>query len=311
MEHRRPPDVVESRSRRRVWQARTGDRFAIGIRGTELADLAGLAPAQPVGLVLVDATGDSVTASWIQPPGPVTTYTVAWREVMSGQGADDNWTEVTHTGTGADSEYTVGGLPDRNTEYEVRVKAINGIGESGWSAVAAASTNNRKPNDDIELHADNAEPTGIWSDGTTLWVADAADAVLYRYNLADGAYLNNTFATTASPASNEGVWSNGETVWVLTSDTPTSDGLAQGVTSRCGLGACVLAYDAASGRRQGLLEIDVASVAEAAGLWADGAVMWVAGSGHKAYAFDMATRNAVSAPATSRSAPPTIRRPTH
>ena len=32
------------------------------------------------------------------------------------------------------------------------------------------------------IAAGNAIPRGIWSDGTTMWVADPADAKLYAYN---------------------------------------------------------------------------------------------------------------------------------
>ena len=36
------------------------------------------------------------------------------------------------------------------------------------------------------MHADNAHPTGLWSDGTTLWVLDYEDEKIYAYTLADG-----------------------------------------------------------------------------------------------------------------------------
>ncbi|MBC6410623.1 MAG: hypothetical protein GDA42_09235 [Ekhidna sp.] len=35
------------------------------------------------------------------------------------------------------------------------------------------------------MYADNDTPTGIWSDGTTLWVADYNDYKLFAYRLAD------------------------------------------------------------------------------------------------------------------------------
>ena len=35
------------------------------------------------------------------------------------------------------------------------------------------------------IAAGNAHPTGIWSDGTTMWVAEWDDDKLYAYNLAD------------------------------------------------------------------------------------------------------------------------------
>ena len=39
--------------------------------------------------------------------------------------------------------------------------------------------------------AGNADPQGMWSDGTTMWVADDEDDKLYAYTLATGAYDTN------------------------------------------------------------------------------------------------------------------------
>ena len=38
----------------------------------------------------------------------------------------------------------------------------------------------------FDLHADNASPQDIWSDGTTMWVADGTYGKLYAYNLSGG-----------------------------------------------------------------------------------------------------------------------------
>ena len=42
---------------------------------------------------------------------------------------------------------------------------------------------------DLTLHSDNGAPRGIWSDGSTMWVADFSDRKLYAYALADGSRL--------------------------------------------------------------------------------------------------------------------------
>ena len=34
--------------------------------------------------------------------------------------------------------------------------------------------------------AGNTKPTGIWSDGATMWVADDTDSKLYAYKMSDG-----------------------------------------------------------------------------------------------------------------------------
>ena len=38
----------------------------------------------------------------------------------------------------------------------------------------------------IDLHDDNGDPKGIWSDGTTMWVIDEVDLKAYAYGLNDG-----------------------------------------------------------------------------------------------------------------------------
>ena len=38
------------------------------------------------------------------------------------------------------------------------------------------------PTRDIPLYSDNSGPTGVWSDGTTMWVADSGDDKLYAYS---------------------------------------------------------------------------------------------------------------------------------
>ena len=50
---------------------------------------------------------------------------------------------------------------------------------------AQAQDDNTPSNPAFDLHADNAAPKSIWSDGTTLWVGDDTDAEVYAYKLVD------------------------------------------------------------------------------------------------------------------------------
>ena len=93
--------------------------------------------------------------------------------------------------------------------------------------------------DDRDFDEENTDPQGIWSDGTTMWVAEGYSALtgerrdsitdrLYAYRLTDdpdtvadefGAYdrdKNITLAasTDADNGAPRGIWSNGITVWV-------------------------------------------------------------------------------------------------
>ena len=66
--------------------------------------------------------------------------------------------------------------------------------------------------------AKNNHPVGIWSDGTTMWVADTADDKIYAYNLGTKARdAGKDFNTLAGAGNNnpEGIWSDGTTMWVV------------------------------------------------------------------------------------------------
>ena len=72
---------------------------------------------------------------------------------------------------------------------------------------------------DIDLDSANTDPTGIWSDGVTIWVADSADTRAYAYTLATRTY-DDTKDINLGEAGNDaphGVWSDGETLWVADS----------------------------------------------------------------------------------------------
>ena len=61
----------------------------------------------------------------------------------------------------------------------------------GLAALAAllltseARAQSRDSGSDFTLAAANGYPTGIWSDGTTMWVADFEDHKLYAYRMSD------------------------------------------------------------------------------------------------------------------------------
>ena len=144
------------------------------------------------------------------------------------------------------------------------------------------STTNRE----FALHADNGYPTGIWSDGTTMWVTDGSDYKLYAYALADGTRQDGTDGTTSkefalhSDNGNPlGIWSNGSTIWVADYGDDK-----------------LYAYALADGTRQdgtgGTTSKEFALHADngiPTGIWSDGATIWVADSDDvKLYAYALA-----------------------
>ena len=77
------------------------------------------------------------------------------------------------------------------------------------------------PSKDIDLTLDNSSPTGIWSDGATMWVADKEDAKLYAYKLSENCPEPGKDFNTLKAVGNTnpwGLWSDGTTMWVLDSE---------------------------------------------------------------------------------------------
>ena len=84
---------------------------------------------------------------------------------------------------------------------------------------------------DTLLKAGNYSPEGIWSDGQTMWVADADDGKVYAYDMESKKRdPRRDITAVAIPGIVDngplaGIWSNGETMWVLDA---TEDGEWQG-----------------------------------------------------------------------------------
>ena len=86
------------------------------------------------------------------------------------------------------------------------------------------SSKARNTGEEFSLHADNADAQGIWSDDTTIWVADSADDKVYAYALSDGTRQDGTGSTTdlefalgGSNTDPRGLWSDGDTMYVVDS----------------------------------------------------------------------------------------------
>ncbi|MBC6411333.1 MAG: cadherin repeat domain-containing protein, partial [Ekhidna sp.] len=127
----------------------------------------------------------------------------------------------------------------------------------------------------------NTSPTSIWSDGTTIWVADSDDNKIYAYVLATGVRDESKevfdFAA-AGNTSSTGIWSDETTMWVADSNDDK-----------------IYAYVLATGARDDTKDIetlDAAGNTSPTGIWSDGTTMWVANSNFedsKLYAYTLAT----------------------
>ena len=86
---------------------------------------------------------------------------------------------------------------------------------------------NRDSAKDITLDESNTKPSGLWSDGTTLYTTDAGQKKVFAYTLSSGAHDSdkdfNLFDGGDSLLSDgnswpAGLWSDGTTMWVTDGD---------------------------------------------------------------------------------------------
>ena len=117
---------------------------------------------------------------------------------------------------------------------------------------------------DIEqLDSGHDAPTGAWSDGSVLWLAengDGADDAVYAYDLATGERVEEReFALTETNRAPRGFWSDRSVVWVSDSGQER-----------------LFAYDLATGERLEEREFALAAGnSDARGIWSDEETMWV------------------------------------
>ncbi len=126
-----------------------------------------------------------------------------------------------------------------------------------------------------ELDAHNGWPTGLWSDGTTLWITEAgpdSDAGVYAYDLASGERRDRVeFDLDERNRAPRGLSSDRETVWISNHDRNR-----------------LYAYDLASGERAEHRDIVLdARNSDAHGLWSDDEAVWVVdGESAALFAYD-------------------------
>ena len=128
--------------------------------------------------------------------------------------------------------------------------------------------------DDLDAH--NEWPTGLWSDGTTLWITEAgpdSDAGVYAYDLASGERRERAeFDLDERNRAPRGLGSDGVTAWISNADRDR-----------------LFAYDLASGERAEHRDIVLHTRnLDAHGLWADEETVWVVdGEGAALFAYDL------------------------
>ena len=143
----------------------------------------------------------------------------------------------------------------------------------------------RLPDKDIDLAMENDDSSDLWSDGTTIWVADDdSPGKLYAYTLANGTRdATKEFDFVVVNGILGGIWSDRSTLWVAYEEEKSK----------------LYAYMLADGTRDVAKEFDFAKDnTTPAGIWSDGTTIWVLQQGGltkpKLYAYTLTTgaRNA-------------------
>ena len=132
---------------------------------------------------------------------------------------------------------------------------------------------------DIEaLDPGHDTPSGLWSDGTTLWIlenGEGADDAVYAYDLNTGERVEEReFELAEANRAPRGLWSDREAVWISDSGQDR-----------------LFAYDLAGGERVEEREFELAERnGDARGICSDGETMWVLdGSKNALFAYDLAS----------------------
>ena len=114
----------------------------------------------------------------------------------------------------------------------------------------------------------NGNSAGIWSDGTTMWVADRTDRKVYAYTLNGGVRdTGKEFSLVAQNTIAAGMWSDGATIWVGDPGEKKA-----------------LAYTLSDGSRVSGQDISFFFSSNAWGIWSDGDTLWMV-DGANTYVF--------------------------
>ena len=244
---------------------------------------------RPAGLTATTgAESGEVVLRWT----PAAAATVHWIYFQKADGTGGgHWPTAL---AGAATTATISGL-DVGQEYEFWVRAgqeqaAGTTHRSEWSNAAQATSGGvvaalgdgafaRNLAQDFTF-GDSNLPRGVWSDGTTMWVADGADGKVYAYDLASQARDYGKDFNALRDALNHdprGIWSDGTTMWVTDQDRGR-----------------IYAYDLLSTERddgKDFNTLETAGNSSPVGIWSDGATMWVADQNSgKIYAYNLASK---------------------
>ena len=192
---------------------------------------------------------------------------------------------LTHSATSTDSDYggiTIAGVTVAVNDNDTAPPVITGGGGGGGGPSGPSPSKLdfewTVSRDIDELDVGHGSPSGMWSDGATLWLAengDGADDAVYAYDLKSGERgEDREFELDERNRAPRGVWSDRTTLWVSDSGQER-----------------LFAHDLASGERLSDSDIELAERnADPRGIWSDEVTMWVLdGIKDSLFAYDLET----------------------
>ena len=201
--------------------------------------------------------------------------------------ATDTDAEVAYSGTDAsttDTGHQVD-LSEGRNEVTITVRAEDTTTTEEYTVSINRGTTDAlgwKAADDFDslIAAENEAPRGIWSNETTMWVADLQDDKIYAYNMATKARDTDKDFDTLDAATNNnphGIWSDDTTMWVVDSTDEQ-----------------IYAYNMDTKARDSAKDFATLTAADnknPTGIWSDNTTMWVADERNKKiYAYKMSDR---------------------
>ena len=204
------------------------------------------------------------------------TSTVSRATITATPGQTDSTVTIDGTEVTAGSAHAVDLSTGLNT-FEVVVTSADNDQTTYTVYVGRGTTDQGgwKAGDDLDTlrAAGNTEPSGIWSNGTTVWIADVSNAKLYAYSQAGGGRDGDKdIALGGVILAPTGIWSDRTTIWVI---GPVK--------------AKLFAYTLGSGARDSDSDISLGSdLMLPVDMWSDGVTMWVLDSHNdKLYAYPL------------------------
>ena len=146
-------------------------------------------------------------------------------------------------------------LNEGSNAITVTVTAEDGETEQAYRVTVTRDAGIPATPQGFDLHSANQYGTGLWSDGTLMWVSDWSDEKLYAYLVSDGARRSGRDIDVASQP--VGLWSDGALIWVAH------------------YGGGLRAHRLSDGTRVADRDIAAADNGSPMGVWSDGTTLWV------------------------------------